>query len=226
MAICPSIVLIVQSRCQSTTILLGLRYTLGKRVKSNHKIRLIRPIPTCGMKKCAPATQKHRSRKFDWGNISLKHKGPKNGGGCTQTRGACHRGAMSASSASAVAVSDASSAPEKEVSEAGVSRRSTASATSEGGGGGTAKASSATKNDDDAPDFGGGDGDCDDDDDDDRDGSTNSMPSPGSSPNPNLSPSPSPSPREMMEDLLGYRVRCTLDDGRTAEGKFVCLDRL
>ena len=29
-----------------------------------------------------------------------------------------------------------------------------------------------------------------------------------------------------MESLLGKTLKCTLDDGRTATGKLVCIDRL
>ena len=29
-----------------------------------------------------------------------------------------------------------------------------------------------------------------------------------------------------MKSLLGKTIRCTLDDGRTAEGEFICLDRM
>lgn len=30
----------------------------------------------------------------------------------------------------------------------------------------------------------------------------------------------------VMKELLGSRMKCTLDDGRTVSGTFVCLDRL
>lgn len=34
------------------------------------------------------------------------------------------------------------------------------------------------------------------------------------------------SARETVEKLLGCRIICTLSDGRTAEGRLICLDRL
>ena len=32
--------------------------------------------------------------------------------------------------------------------------------------------------------------------------------------------------REKVQSLLGERVKCTLDDGRTVTGTFLCVDRL
>mmetsp|Transcript_12535 Transcript_12535/g.15750 ORF Transcript_12535/g.15750 Transcript_12535/m.15750 type:complete len:136 (+) Transcript_12535:133-540(+) len=32
--------------------------------------------------------------------------------------------------------------------------------------------------------------------------------------------------KEIMEKILGCDIKCTLDDGRTATGKFLCIDRL
>lgn len=31
---------------------------------------------------------------------------------------------------------------------------------------------------------------------------------------------------DMMRSILGKSIKCTLDDGRTATGTFVCMDRL
>ena len=33
-------------------------------------------------------------------------------------------------------------------------------------------------------------------------------------------------PTDVLHKLLGARIKCTLDDGRSATGRFICVDRL